>query len=807
MAKDSQGVQTSLNIKPRTGGDLSQTGDFGADATDSNRLKFNRGTGAQRVLLQEDATTASFTTAANVTYDHSTSGLSATNAQSALDQIDANVDTNTANLATNTANISTNTASIATNTTNIAANTANIVTNTTNIASNTASIVALTSSITDSTTTGSLATLQSADVTKAVVRLTNASLVSVAGIPAGTSGKVITIENQTGAVFSINNQDASASSGNRIFTGTGGSINLAANASLTLLYDSVVNSWMVIGGTGGGQNSFQSIVTSGSTTTLTSASPVQTLFTGSAIQTCTLPVVSTLVAGQQYIVSNLSGFPVTVKSSGGNTLQVLSQNDQVLCTCISTSGTGTASWIWTDAVMDAMALPIANGGTGQTTKTAAFDTLSPVTAIGDLIYGGPTLHNVRLPAGTNGNVLQTTGGVPTWSALGLATANAVSGQLPIANGGTGVAALPTTPTVSAFAAWDANKNLAANNLIESFATTVTAAGTTVLTVASAYIQQFTGTTTQIVTLPVVATLTVGQAFSINNRSTGAVTVNSSGGNVVQIVSANTQAIITCSAITGTTAASWDVAYSSSSGGGVLAIANGGTGVSALPTTATASAFAAWDVNKNLSLNNLLEGFTTTATAAGTTALTVSSTYIQQFTGTQIQTITLPATSTMAVGQGFTINNRSTKALTVNTSTGSFVQTINAGGQAIINCTLASGNTATSWDSAYSIRPGWTTSTVASGSVPVPYSLLEHVVFTNGSQIDFTSTGAMSGAGSDGQIVRIWGPNNTSGSIVIGNVSGTSGQTVNGQVVIGQYQMIELTYLSAYNTWIESDRNF
>ena len=63
----------------------------------------------------------------------------------------------------------------------------------------------------------------------------------------------------------------------------------------------------------------------------------------------------------------------------------------------------------------------------------------------------------------------------------------------------------------------------------------------------------------------------------------------------------------------------------------LAIVNGGTGVNAVTIAPTATAFAGWDANKNLSTNNLLNGYTTTATAAGTTTLTVGSTYLQYFT--------------------------------------------------------------------------------------------------------------------------------------------------------------------------------
>ena len=47
---------------------------------------------------------------------------------------------------------------------------------------------------------------------------------------------------------------------------------------------------------------------------------------------------------------------------------------------------------------------IANGGTGQTTKTNAFDALSPLTTKGDLVVHDGT-NNIRVPIGTNGYVL------------------------------------------------------------------------------------------------------------------------------------------------------------------------------------------------------------------------------------------------------------------------------------------------------------------------------------------------------------------------------------------------------------------
>jgi len=108
----------------------------------------------------------------------------------------------------------------------------------------------------------------------------------------------------------------------------------------------------------------------------------------------------------------------------------------------------------------------------------------------------------------------------------------------------------------------------ANNFLSGFTTTATAAGTTVLTVNSNQIQEFTGVTTQTVTMPVTSTLVVGQSYTILNNSSGAVTVNSSGGNAIQVLATNTSAVLTCILTSGTTAASWNVSYIVDAGGGV-----------------------------------------------------------------------------------------------------------------------------------------------------------------------------------------------------------------------------------------------
>lgn len=103
-------------------------------------------------------------------------------------------------------------------------------------------------------------------------------------------------------------------------------------------------------------------------------------------------------------------------------------------------------------------------------------------------------------------------------------------------------------------------NISTRNLIEAYATTVTATGTTTLTVTSEFQQYFTGSAAQTVVLPVTSTLVLGHQFLVTNLSTGLVTVQSSGANAIVILAAGTSAVFTCILTSGTTAASWSYAY-------------------------------------------------------------------------------------------------------------------------------------------------------------------------------------------------------------------------------------------------------
>lgn len=118
--------------------------------------------------------------------------------------------------------------------------------------------------------------------------------------------------------------------------------------------------------------------------------------------------------------------------------------------------------------------------------------------------------------------------------------------------------------------------------------------------------------------------------------------------------------------------------------GTVSIANGGTGQTSAPAASAA-----------------LQGFTSTATAAGTTTLTNTSTVYQLFTGTSTQTVRLPGTSTLTTGWSFHIVNNSTGNLTLQTFTGAAtLGTIVPGTTVMATCISTADNTAASWEFGY-----------------------------------------------------------------------------------------------------------
>ena len=159
--------------------------------------------------------------------------------------------------------------------------------------------------------------------------------------------------------------------------------------------------------------------------------------------------------------------------------------------------------------------------------------------------------------------------------------------LPVASGGTGATTAP-----------------AANANIQTYTTTVTAAGTTTLTNASTYYQYFTGSTTQTVVLPVASTLSLGWSFHIANNSSGNLSLQSSGLNAVATILPNTTAHVTCILASGTDAASWDYGFTDFNT--TVPIALGGTGATTL-------------AGANIAVTTAANSFTAKQTFTGATA--------------------------------------------------------------------------------------------------------------------------------------------------------------------------------------------
>lgn len=130
---------------------------------------------------------------------------------------------------------------------------------------------------------------------------------------------------------------------------------------------------------------------------------------------------------------------------------------------------------------------------------------------------------------------------------------------------------------------------------------------------------------------------------------------------------------------------------------------------------------------------IVEQFTQTATAGGTTTLTVTSKQNQIFTGTLNQTVTLPDATTTSSGWYYWIINSSTGVVTVNDNGSNLVTTVNAGDAARIFLTSnASANgswdvtTASSSGISFDINGLTEDSTIATGDMLAYYDAVNAV---------------------------------------------------------------------------------
>jgi len=354
-------------------------------------------------------------------------------------------------------------------------------------------------------------------------------------------------------------------------------------------------------------------------------------------------------------------------------------------------------------------------------------------------------------AGQQNYVLTASGFVPGGSIPGLGTMASQNANNVAITGGAidGTAIGDTAPAAGAFTTLTATTPIALSsggtaaisapaaqaNLL-GYTTTATAAGTTTLDNTSSFYQLFTGATTQTVVLPVTSTLQTGWSFRINNSSTGAVSVQSSGLNAVITVNAGSTVMCTCIDTTVTTTAGWrvgttEIAAVTGTGNmvlstspsivgitvtGTLALSGSTTSTSSFHTTQTTASMTLGGTGATGLINigrattsqpiQIGSGITATSTTASgtassitTTTLTVGGTVTGTFSigmvlsGTNV----LPSTYITALGTGtggagtYTINKTQTVAST--TITGTTAKSIDIGingaSGSVTNITLGS----------------------------------------------------------------------------------------------------------------------
>jgi len=193
----------------------------------------------------------------------------------------------------------------------------------------------------------------------------------------------------------------------------------ATNAGKFLTTDGSNTSWATTAGAG----TVTSVDVSGGTTGLTtSGGPVTAAGTitlagtlavangGTGVTTST-GTGSTVLSTSPTLVTPLLGtptsgnlanctFPTLNQNTTGTAANITASSNTSLTSLSNLATVGTiTSGTWTGTT-----IAIANGGTGQTTQTAAFNALDPLTTKGDIIVNDGT-NSIRVAVGTNNQVL------------------------------------------------------------------------------------------------------------------------------------------------------------------------------------------------------------------------------------------------------------------------------------------------------------------------------------------------------------------------------------------------------------------
>jgi hypothetical protein len=412
-------------------------------------------------------------------------------------------------------------------------------------------------------------------------------------------------------------------------------------------------------------------------------------------------------------------------------------------------------------------------GNGNTTYYGATDTSGNwEVGIGTYSTTGPTLTRTTILSSSNSGSAVTFSGTVTVfvtypsgksvnldgsgnvSALGTVASGTWNGStIPVAYGGTGVT---TSSGASSVVLRDANQNISFNNYVAGYAATTAAAGTTVLTVASARNQILIGSTTQTFQLPNATTLALGQSFLFLNNSSGVLTVKDNASTTIDTIPSGAVVQIGATSIS-TSAGSWS-AYSFLPGSydfnNTTATFNNAAISSAVWNgTTIASGYGGTGLTTFTAANNALYSTSSSALAAGTLPVLAGGTGVTTSTGSGNTVLsTSPTLVTPVLGTPTSVNLTNATNVPVNQATG----------------TLAIGNGGT----------GQTTAAAAFNALS-PMTTTGDITYEASA-----NTAARLGIGSTGQVLTVAGgipswatPASGGGTITRTDFTATSGQTV------------------------------